>query len=123
MSFTSVLRTIVEECGGGLGAALMGADGIPIEQVAASTAPAEPATDVATLGVQFGRVLGELHKAADSVGGGALEELALRMANFWVLIEPVDDENYLVVAVDAGGNPGKARFLMRRHRISLRELL
>ena len=123
MSFASVLRSIVDECGGGLGAALMGADGIPIEQVAASTAPPEPAADVATLGVEFGRVLGELRKAADSVGGGGLEELALRLANFWVLIEPVDEENYLVVAVGAGGNPGKARFLMRRHRISLRELL
>ena len=32
MSFASILRTIVEECGGGVGAALMGTDGIPIDQ-------------------------------------------------------------------------------------------
>jgi len=33
MSFTAILREIVDECGGGLGAALMGADGIPIAEV------------------------------------------------------------------------------------------
>ena len=31
MSFASILRAIVSECGGGVGAVLMGADGIPIE--------------------------------------------------------------------------------------------
>ena len=33
MSFAGILREIVEGCGGGIGAALMGNDGIAIEQV------------------------------------------------------------------------------------------
>ena len=45
MSFASLLREIVESCRGGLGAALLGNDGMPIEQVVAEAAPetlAEP---------------------------------------------------------------------------------
>ena len=38
MSFTSALRSIVDECGGGIGAALMGSDGIAIDQVEATRA-------------------------------------------------------------------------------------
>ena len=49
MSFKALLREIVEGCGGGIGAALMGNDGIPIEQVTASHAVASPlAEDIAT---------------------------------------------------------------------------
>ena len=35
MSFSELLETIVEDCGGGIGIALMGDDGIAIEQVMA----------------------------------------------------------------------------------------
>ncbi|MCH8890720.1 MAG: hypothetical protein IH827_06555, partial [Myxococcales bacterium] len=36
MNFEAILRTIVDGCGGGIGAALMGNDGIPIEEFTAS---------------------------------------------------------------------------------------
>jgi hypothetical protein len=75
MSFASILQEIVDECGGGLAAALMGADSIPIEQVEASGELRESLSDgVDVLGVEFGRILDEMRKASDSVGGGALEE-------------------------------------------------
>ena len=48
MSFTTHLRQIVEHCGGGIGAALMGNDGIPIEQVV--VAEAEDSGLIAELG-------------------------------------------------------------------------
>jgi hypothetical protein len=80
MSFASVLRTIVDECGGGVGAALLGSDGIAIEQVEATALPASfagnaaaVADEVAALGVEFGRILDEARKAADSLGGGSVE--------------------------------------------------
>ena len=124
MSFASILQEIVDECGGGLAAALMGADGIPIEQVEASGEVREPLSDeVDVLGVEFGRILDEMRKASDSVGGGALEEVSVRLASFWVLMRVVDDETYLLVALEPDGNPGKARFLMRRQLMALRDEL
>ena len=126
MSFTSALRSIVDESGGGIGAALMGSDGIAIDQVEAS----EPgvslggegglADEISALGVEFGRILEEARKAADSLNGGAVEEACLRMARFWVLLRSVDPETFLVVVLAPDGNLGKARFLMRRHLADLR---
>lgn len=129
MSFASLLLGIVDGCGGGIGAALMGSDGIAIEQVEASAPPAalggeSPLADeISALGVEFGRILDEAGKAADSLGGGAVEEACLRMARFWVLLRTVDAETFLVVVLAPDGNLGKARFLMRRHLAELREQL
>jgi predicted regulator of Ras-like GTPase activity (Roadblock/LC7/MglB family) len=124
MSFASILQEIVDGCGGGLAAALMGADGIPIEQVEASGEVREPLShEVDALGVEFGRILDEMRKASDSVAGGVLEEVSVRLANFWVLMRVVDEESYLVLAIEPDGNAGKARFLMRRQLMALREEL
>lgn len=129
MSFTAALRSIVDECGGGVGAALMGSDGIAIDQVEARSLPdgfsaaGGVGEEIAALGVEFGRILDEARKAADSLGGGAVEEACLRMARFWVLLRSVDSETFLVVVLAPEGNLGKARFLMRRHLAELREHL
>ena len=130
MNFGATLATIVEECGGGIGAALMGSDGIAIEQVEARALPASFAGDpssvaeeIAALGVEFGRILEEARKAADSLNGGAVEEACLRMARFWVLLRALDEETFLVLVLAPDGNLGKARFLMRRHLAELREHL
>jgi predicted regulator of Ras-like GTPase activity (Roadblock/LC7/MglB family) len=124
MSFASLLQEIVDGCGGGLAAALMGADGIPIEQVEANGEVREsPGHGIDVLGVEFGRILDEMRKASDSVGGGVLEEVSVRLANFWVLMRVVDEETYLVLAIEPDGNAGKARFLMRRQLMALRDEL
>jgi predicted regulator of Ras-like GTPase activity (Roadblock/LC7/MglB family) len=130
MNFGATLATIVEECGGGIGAALMGSDGIAIEQVEATRLPesfggdpSSVAEEIAALGVEFGRILEEARKAADSLAGGAVEEACLRMARFWVLLRAIDDETFLVLVLAPDGNLGKARFLMRRHLAELREHL
>jgi predicted regulator of Ras-like GTPase activity (Roadblock/LC7/MglB family) len=130
MSFASVLRTIVDGCGGGVGAALLGSDGIAIEQVEAAALPASfsgdaaaVAEEVAALGVEFGRILDEARKAADSLGGGSVDEACLSMSRFWVLLRSVGDEAFLVLVLAPDGNLGKARYLMRRHLAELRDEL
>ena len=124
MSFAAMLREIVEECGGGIGAALMGSDGIPIEQVTASHAAAHPlAEDVATAGTEFGRILEEIRKASDAVAGGAVVETTILLSRVTLVFRTVDEETFLVVALAPDGNLGKARYLIRRHLLSLRQEL
>lgn len=116
MSFSDVLTKMVEECGGGIGAALMCADGVAIEQTMARTpSVALEADDVSAAGVEFGRILDEIGKASDSLGGGALSETVIRLARFTLIFQVVDAENFLVVAIAPDGNLGKARYLIRRH--------
>ncbi|HME68989.1 MAG TPA: roadblock/LC7 domain-containing protein [Myxococcota bacterium] len=124
MSFRSILQTIVDGCGGGLGAALMGNDGIPIEEVTASQGTlAMPRDDVGAAGVEFGRILEEIRKASDALGGGTLTETVVSLARFTLILRHIDDDTFLVLALAPDGNLGKARYLIRRHLLELREEL
>ena len=73
MSFESILNEIVEGCGGGLGAALMGSDGVPIAEVVADTPAAREylIEEIGIAGAEFSRILSEIAKASDALGGGA----------------------------------------------------
>ncbi len=128
MNFEAILRTIVDGCGGGIGAALMGNDGIPIEEFTASNPPgSSPAgefgqpVEVGIAGVEFGRILTDIRRASDALGGGSLEETIIRVKGFMLVFQPIDDENFLVLALARDGNLGKARYLIRRHVRAIRE--
>lgn len=124
MSFSSILRGIVDSCNGAIGAALMGEDGIPIQQVLASHGPDEmPSEDIATAGVEFGRILAEGRKASDAVAGGALIENIIVLARFTLVFRIVDSETFLLVVLAPDANIGKARYLIRRSMLSLLEEL
>jgi predicted regulator of Ras-like GTPase activity (Roadblock/LC7/MglB family) len=119
MSFEGILRGVVDQCPGCLGAALMGADGIPIAEVAGS----RESDEVTLLGVEFGRVLDEARKVASIVSGGELEELTISMEKTQVVMRAVDRETFFVLALDQDGNVGKAKYLLRRALVDARELL
>lgn len=121
MSFESILRVILEESGGARGIALMGTDGIPICQLPEDGSGTKP--DIGTAGVEFGRVLGELAKASDAVGGGPLDETVITLRHFQLILRNVDEDVMLVLALGPDGNLGKARYLIRRHLLALREEL
>ena len=121
MSFSSILSAILEECDAGIGAALMGYDGIPIEEVAAEASDDSPLlVDVSTAGVEFGRILEYTRKASDALGGGGMEESVVRLERFTLVFQSVDEENFLVLALRPDGNLGKARYLIRRHLHAIR---
>jgi len=124
MSFERILRTIVDECGGGLGAALMGNDGIPIAQVASShPTPGFDADDMGAAGVEFGRILDEIRKASDAMSAGAMHETVIVLARFTLVFRSVDAETFLVVILSPDGNLGKARYLMRKQLHAIRQEL
>ncbi len=124
MSIGTVLREMVDGCAGGIGAMLTGYDGVAIEQVLASSVPPGPmADDLATAGVEFGRLLVDMRKASDAVAGGALIQASVDLSRFTLLFANVDDETFLVLALSPNGNRGKARYLIRRHMPALRQLL
>jgi len=124
MSFRSILRSIVEECGGGLGAVLMGADGIPIEEYVTDRIPEGPLQeDIGSAGIEFSRILDEIRKAADALGGGAVHETVVTLARMSLVFRPIDGETFLALVLSTDGNLGKARYLIRRHLLAIREEL
>ena len=122
MSFETLLEKIVADCGGGLGIALMGMDGIPIYQLDGPDAKGNPlGGDFSAAGVEFGRILGEIQKSTDVLGAGSLHETVIGYSRFTLILRPIDEEVVLVLAVAPDGNLGKARYLIRRHLLALRD--
>ncbi len=123
MSFETILRSIVDECGGGRSAALMGLDGIAISQVTASSGtdaddPLEG--DVTNAGIEFGRILGEMAKASDSLGAGSVRESVISLTRVTLIFHAIDEDLILALAIRPDGNLGKARYLIRRNLAGLR---
>lgn len=124
MNFEPILRQMIDGVPGALGIALMGSDGIPIAECYAPDASAAPSDgEVGAAGVEFGRILDEVRKASDAIAGGRLDEMVIGLARFWLLFRVVDEELFLVAALEPRGNLGKARFLMRRHLLALQREL
>jgi predicted regulator of Ras-like GTPase activity (Roadblock/LC7/MglB family) len=121
MSFEPTLQKMIDAVPGALGIALMGSDGIPVAEVAGAGGAGSEL--VGGAGVEFGRILDEVRKGADALGAGRLDELVIGLARCTLVFRSVDDELFLVVALAPGGNLGKARFLLRRHLLELREQL
>jgi predicted regulator of Ras-like GTPase activity (Roadblock/LC7/MglB family) len=131
MSFENILESIVRDGIGVLSVALMEKDGIPIVQVEAkggATGMAKSASDplkgdMAAAGVEFGRIVGDIAKASDALGGGAVKETVVSLAHFTLIFHPVDDEVLLVLALHPDGNLGKARYLIRRNVLAIQQEL
>ena len=124
MSFESILESIVEQCKGVLGLALMERDGIPIVQVQGLSGVSDPLEgDIGAAGIEFGRIIGEIGKASDALGGGAVAETVVTLERFSLIFHSVDEDILLVMALAADGNLGKARYLIRRNLMAIRHEL
>jgi predicted regulator of Ras-like GTPase activity (Roadblock/LC7/MglB family) len=124
MSFQVVLDKIVAECSDCLGAVLMGSDGIPIAEVATDRVPEGPLSEeIGTAGVEFTRILDEIRKASDALAGGSLAEASVVLDRFSMIFRAIDSDTFLAVVVAPNGNLGKARYLMRRYQLAIREEL
>ena len=123
MTFERILQRIVDECGGGFSAALMGLDGIAVTQVGASQGIAsdDPLSgDVTLAGIEFGRILADMTKASDALGTGQMRETMIALDSVTLLFQAVDDDLVVVLALHPDGNLGKARYLIRRSLVDLR---
>jgi predicted regulator of Ras-like GTPase activity (Roadblock/LC7/MglB family) len=124
MSFEPTLQKMIDGCAGAIGVALMGSDGIAVAELQAPDPDLSVLDgEVGAAGIEFGRILDEVRKAADALSGGRLEEVVVGLARMTLVFRAVDDELFLVVALAPSGNLGKARFLLRRHLLELREQL
>ena len=123
MSFETILQTIVDECGGGRSAALMGIDGIAVAEARASTgidADDPLQGDVTSAGIEFGRIIGDMTKASDSLDTGSVRESVILLSRAMLIFHSVDEELVLALALRPDGNLGKARYLIRRNLAGIR---
>jgi predicted regulator of Ras-like GTPase activity (Roadblock/LC7/MglB family) len=106
--FSNKLEETVKSVAGGKAAILMGFDGIPVEQYTG-----ESGEDIETIGMEFSVLLKEVRKAAEMLDAGAAQELTVRTEKMSTILRVVNDEYFVALALAAGGNLGKARYLLR----------
>ena len=124
MSFDSILQDILGDCPGALALALMESDGIPIAQAQAPVSVGDPlGGDIGAAGVEFSRILGDVTKAGDSLGGGAVRETVVTLERLTLIFHYVEDDILVVCALSPEANLGKARYLIRRSVVAIRQEL
>ena len=117
--FSEILQKIVEETGGGIGAVLMGYDGIAIDQFFSP----DKDVDVQMVVVEYSNVLKEIRKTAEILSLGEMEEISIRTDRFILVIRVLNSEYFVAMIINRDGNFGKGRYLMTRESSNLIEAL
>jgi predicted regulator of Ras-like GTPase activity (Roadblock/LC7/MglB family) len=108
--FRDALKSMVEGTEGGLAGLLMGFDGIAVDSY---TAEGESEFDISTVGMEFSVILSQIRKAAEILGAGVSQEIAIKAEKLTTIIYAINGEYFLALALRPDGNYGKGRYLLR----------
>jgi len=117
--FREVLSEVVAGIDGAIGAILMSADGLPVEQVVKDPSSG----DIEAMAMELSVVLREIRKTTQQLEAGNTEEVMIRGAGLTALIRIVNEEYFVALALPPTASVGKGRFLLRRAVPRLRENL
>ncbi len=107
--FAETLKKVVDNVDGGLGAIVMGLDGIPVD-----TYTRQPdRVDITTVAMEFSFILGQAVRAATSLNLGGLEEFSVKAERLILVTRMLSPQYFIAVAMAPEGNFGKCRYLMR----------
>jgi predicted regulator of Ras-like GTPase activity (Roadblock/LC7/MglB family) len=122
MTFREILSALVDQTPGAQAAAVMAGDGVAIDEYARDGVE----VDLGAIAIEFGRIFHQSQKVADALYGpraGELHELVLVTAGHQLFFRQLDDEMFLVMALESNGIVGKARWLARSMLDQIREAL
>jgi len=116
MDIKNTLKEIVEKVGGGLGAVIMGYDGIPIEEYILTGL-----FDVQMLAVEYSNIMKEVKRTIDLLKTGDMEEILITTGQTRIIIRTICEDYFIILALDSDGNYGKGRYLLKREAPKLCE--
>jgi predicted regulator of Ras-like GTPase activity (Roadblock/LC7/MglB family) len=122
VTFQEILAKVIDGTPGALAGAIMGRDGIAIEEYLV----VRDSVDLNAIAVEFERVLDQAEKVVGALfgrGSGGLQELVLTTGGMQILMRPVDEECFIVLALERTGGMGKARYLVASILHDLHEAL
>jgi predicted regulator of Ras-like GTPase activity (Roadblock/LC7/MglB family) len=119
MAFKEILKTIVSQSSGSLGAVVMGYDGIAIDEYLRDGG----GVDVSMLAVEYASVLKEIKRTVGVLKTGELEEVSIVSERCSVIVRGIDNDFFAALIMSADGNFGKGRYLLKREAPRLKEAL
>ncbi|MBI5526587.1 MAG: hypothetical protein HY897_09645 [Deltaproteobacteria bacterium] len=111
MAFRDEITRVCESVEGGVLCTLMSFDGIPVDTFERPEASSR--LNIATLVAEIANAANQLKGTL--VGGGfqAPGELTVTLGNCSVILRSINDEYFVALAIERGGNFGKGRYLLR----------
>jgi predicted regulator of Ras-like GTPase activity (Roadblock/LC7/MglB family) len=116
MMFREPLEAILEHTEGSLGVLLMGMDGIAVEK-ALKPEGREANLDVAA--AEMSSLVRSTQRIGRNIGLGDTQELTLSLENVKFVVRLVGDEYFIVLALTAEGNLGRARYELHKAELAL----
>jgi predicted regulator of Ras-like GTPase activity (Roadblock/LC7/MglB family) len=110
MAFKEHLKRAVTETPGALMCTLMGNDGIAVDTFETERSVEE---DIATSTIELTSLLGQVRASTGGLKSGSLKELVVGGQQLMAIVRPLTDDYFLALLMDAQGNTGKARYLLR----------
>lgn len=114
--FKQTLKDIQEKTEGCLGVAIMGMDGIPVEQIWQPEG-ADLNLDVAI--AEFTTLLRNTKRTSDELGLKNLLELSVLCGSAYFIMRLINQDYFLVLAMHPEGNFGRGRYELRRAEMIL----
>lgn len=108
MSLAASLRSILDGVEDAEGIALVGVDGIVVNEVKRS-----PDVDLGTLAAEYCGLWREMDRVSGGLSFGPTQECSISSDTRTLLFHRVTAEYFLALAMARDGNAGKGRFLLR----------
>ncbi|HTP65750.1 MAG TPA: roadblock/LC7 domain-containing protein [Geobacteraceae bacterium] len=118
MQLRETLKGMVENVGGGVGAVIMGFDGISIEEYIH-----EGLFDLQLVAVEYVNIMKEVKRTLEVLKSGEMEEIMITTGQSKIIIRSICDDFFIMLALNSDGNYGKGRFLLKREIPNLRSEL
>jgi len=107
--FQGLLKDVVDGTSGGVASVVMDFDGIALE----SYSKPDAAFDVMTVGIELSVVLRSARQAAEALGAGTTQELAVVAEQMTTVVRLINANYFVALTLAPGGNVGKGRYLLR----------
>ena len=114
--FKESLQSMVEKTDGSLGALIMGADGLPVENFFTEEGNAAN-LDVAA--AEFTSLIRSAGKSGKDLDLGQLRELVVSLGNVTFVMRLFNKDYFAVLALKPDGNLGRGRYELRKAELVL----
>jgi predicted regulator of Ras-like GTPase activity (Roadblock/LC7/MglB family) len=108
MSFSDILKEVVNGTDGALGALVVGLDGIPVDEYTINSE-----VDLQSMTVEYSTLLKEIEKGSQAAQMGSTKEVTVIADKAMIMLRRLNEEYFFVLIIKPEGNFGKGRFLLR----------
>jgi len=116
MGFADTLTEITDRIEGCAAAIILGIDGIPIER---QVRDIDPAIDIDLVATEFTTLVRRNMRTASDTELGDMREMVFVTDLLTLVLRPITSEYFLLLALNPGGNVGRARFELRKAQLEM----